>query len=523
MMTGRLQSFSKPLFFAGVLLFAVGLPLSMFLMSVSQALIIVAWLLNGDLKEKLKTAFSNKIVLLLVVFFLWHLLGLLYTTDFHYGFKDVRVKLPLLLIPIIFSSMPVFSDKQFKTVALVFIASVLVSTLISMYIYVGIIPVEFHNVRDISIFISHIRLSLLICIAVYLSFWLLRKIKFSYGLLLVIIWFVFFLSLIESVTGLGILAIVLLIYAIKTFLKNKSVVSRGIIAGSVVMVVTILTFNIKSAWHDVTFFNDAELRNLAIHTANGAPYTHDTLNRESENGHPVWINICEPELRTAWNKRSKINYDDKNLNGDEIKLTIFRFLSSKGLTKDAHAVEQLSNTEINAIEHGVANANDLIDSNIHNRLRATLWELNRYRNGGNASGHSLTMRFEFWKTALQIIKQHPLTGVGTGDVPDAFAKKYDETNSLLDAKFRLRSHNQFLAVAVALGIPALLLFIVMLFYPVFQFQYSGSFLYLTFWITAFLSMLTEDTLETQAGVSFFIFFNCLFLFLKDKELDNNFI
>ncbi|QQR96106.1 MAG: hypothetical protein IPJ93_05450 [Bacteroidota bacterium] len=94
---------------------------------------------------------------------------------------------------------------------------------------------------------------------------------------------------------------------------------------------------------------------------------------------------------------------------------------------------------------------------------------------------------------------------------------------MLDAKFRLRSHNQFLAVAVALGIPALLLFIVMLFYPVFQFQYSGSFLYLTFWITAFLSMLTEDTLETQAGVSFFIFFNCLFLFLKDKELDNNFI
>ena len=114
MMTGRLQSFSKPLFFSGVLLFAVGLPLSMFLMSVSQALIIVAWLLNGDLKEKLKTALSNKIVLLLVVFFLWHLLGLLYTTDFHYGFKDVRVKLPLLLIPIIFSSMPVFSDKQFK-------------------------------------------------------------------------------------------------------------------------------------------------------------------------------------------------------------------------------------------------------------------------------------------------------------------------------------------------------------------------------------------------------------------------
>ena len=108
-------------------------------------------------------------------------------------------------------------------------------------------------------------------------------------------------------------------------------------------------------------------------------------------------------------------------------------------------------------------------------------------------------------------------------MPDAFAKKYDEANSMLETKFRLRSHNQFLAVAVALGIPALLLFIIVLFYPVFQYQNSGSFLYMTFWVTAFLSMLTEDTLETQAGVSFFIFFNSLFLFLKNKELDKNFI
>jgi hypothetical protein len=53
-MTGRLQSISDPLFFAGVLLFAIGLPLSMFLMSVSQMVIIVAWLLNGDLKRKIK-------------------------------------------------------------------------------------------------------------------------------------------------------------------------------------------------------------------------------------------------------------------------------------------------------------------------------------------------------------------------------------------------------------------------------------------------------------------------------------
>lgn len=141
------------------------------------------------------------------------------------------------------------------------------------------------------------------------------------------------MTIIESVTGLGILAVVALIYAIKKILNSKSVRLKGIIAGSVVMAVTILAFNIKNTWHEVTLFNEAELNSLTMHTAKGMPYTHDTISREAENGHPVWINICEPELREAWNHRSKINYDGKNLNGDEIKRTIFRFLSSKGLKK----------------------------------------------------------------------------------------------------------------------------------------------------------------------------------------------
>jgi len=35
--------------------------------------------------------------------------------------------------------------------------------------------------------------------------------------------------------------------------------------------------------------------------------------------------------------------------------------------------------------------------------------------------------------------------------------------------------------------------------------------YLSFFIIAVISFLTEDTLETQAGVTFFAFFNSFFL------------
>jgi hypothetical protein len=44
-----------------------------------------------------------------------------------------------------------------------------------------------------------------------------------------------------------------------------------------------------------------------------------------------------------------------------------------------------------------------------------------------------------------------------------------------------------------------------------------DYLYITFFLIAVVSFLTEDTLETQAGVTFFAFFNSFFLFVFKKE------
>jgi hypothetical protein len=106
--------------------------------------------------------------------------------------------------------------------------------------------------------------------------------------------------------------------------------------------------------------------------------------------------------------------------------------------------------------------------------------------------------------------------VGTGDVPDAFTKKYIETNSPLSENYRLRAHNQYITMAVALGIPFLIWFIITLIAPVFLQNKTSDYLYIAFLLTAIFSFLTEDTLETQAGLSFYAFFNSLFLFLKPE-------
>jgi hypothetical protein len=58
----------------------------------------------------------------------------------------------------------------------------------------------------------------------------------------------------------------------------------------------------------------------------------------------------------------------------------------------------------------------------------------------------------------------------------------------------------------------LIWFLFTLFYPMIRLNKIHDFLYITFFIVAAVSFFTEDTLETQAGVTFYAFFNSFLLF-----------
>ncbi|NTV84315.1 MAG: O-antigen ligase family protein, partial [Bacteroidales bacterium] len=138
----------------------------------------------------------------------------------------------------------------------------------------------------------------------------------------------------------------------------------------------------------------------------------------------------------------------------------------------------------------------------------------RYQVTHNASGHSVMQRLEFWKTARAIIKANLLTGVGTGDLEKAFQEEYNKSGSLLEKEFRWRSHNQFLAITATFGIIGLAWFLFSLIFPAIRLSKFHDFYFLSFFIIIMLSMLTEDTLETQAGVTVFAFFYSFYVFPK---------
>jgi O-antigen ligase len=89
----------------------------------------------------------------------------------------------------------------------------------------------------------------------------------------------------------------------------------------------------------------------------------------------------------------------------------------------------------------------------------------------------------------------------------------DDT-SLIPA-YRKHPHNQYLSIGIAFGLLGLLWFVFALLYPLHANRGQLRYIALVFLVIVLLSMITEDTLETQAGVSFVTFFYCL-LFLSSS-------
>lgn len=515
----------RPILLAGLILMVVGLPVSLFLTSLSQFVLAGSFFLEGNFLEKFRRFFRNRIALLTAGIWFIHLIGLLWTTDMAEGLKDLRIKLPVLILPIILSGSRPLSKKEFKAVLLFFISGVLAGTLISIAVLTGIIPREIRDIRDIFIFnISHIRFALFTCLSIIGCGWLAFKNGLSNSdgwkplYLLLMAWFIAFLIIAESVTGIIILIILALAGLAVTGIRSKKTAVK-LASFMLLAAVPFVIFLAGEKLHDEFNRKQPLVYSFSDTTAEGNTYYFDLEHTGYENGYPVWIYICDPELQREWEKASDIPYDSLDNRGQPVRYTIIRYLASKGLRKDAAGFSSLSPNEIKNIENGIANSELINGPGLWTRLKEVAWEIEQYRAGADPSGHSVTQRLEFWKAAIHLIRKSPLTGTGTGDMPAEFKKSYKELKSQLQPEFQLRSHNQFLAVTVALGLAGLLYFMIALFYPLTIASLRADWLFTGFWLIFFLSMLTEDTLETQPGATFYGLFLSLLTFTRTDHSD----
>jgi hypothetical protein len=463
--------------------------------------------------------FRNRPALLFSSIILLHLLGLFFTTDFDYALKDIRTKLPFLLFPLFLSTSEAFDRKAFYRFMLFFVLVVLVR---SGYNGWMILTQNFVDIRDVSHNISHIIFSLLLSLSIFTLVYLsLNKNYFRPWMrvlgFLVTLWFFGYLLISQSFTGYAITLITALILTPVLIFKTRNRLLKAGLILCILLVTGLIFLTLKSIIHDYYHVNPVDFTKLEKVSSRGNPYIHSIKEPQTENGNYLWIYIQWDEMRSAWNKRSKIPFDSLNMKKGPVAHTVIRFLTSKGWRKDADAIEKLTDQELLAIEKGVANQEFLKELSIRGRIYEFLWGFDNYMETGNPTGSTLMQRLEFWKASIGIIRGNWLTGVGTGDMNLIFKSQYEKMHSKLSPDQRWRSHNQFLSVFIGFGIIGLLWFLVAVFYPPFMLRRQDDFFMFVFLIIAVLSMLTEDTIESQTGVTFFVLFYSFFLFARREK------
>ena len=443
-------------------------------------LCMVNFLVEADFKNYWQRIKENRLLHLLIAFYLLHAVSLLWSDNISYGINDLRIKAPLLVVSTILIAKPILNSDRNK-LYLLLILSLLVTSVINFCHYQFLLNAHLaKDIRELSFFGSHIRYGILLAFGIGICLFLSREFKrFSIGLISCAAWFIFYTYYSQVLSGLLSLLVVFILYAVLYFRERKWVLISGAILCLTILIGT------------AAFL----------------------FSKEKEMTIPI---SQSSELKDAWNKRSRLAFDSLDLKNQPLKTTLSRYIASKGFSPNKIGVNKLSEDDVHNIENGYA---DIHETGLG--FRARLYGLKyQIHHAGNPNGHSLLQRIESWKTAGQIIKENWIFGVGAGDVADKFEQKYKENKSLLIAENRIRAHNSFLTYWLSFGIIGLVLFTYIQ-YSFFQFEWRNvNYLGLLFIGLSLISFLLEDTLETQTGVTFFAFFYSFYA-SKDASLKSN--
>ncbi len=514
----RRNDIHQTIYLWGLILLCVSLPVSHYFISVALFVLSINWIAEGDFSRKWKILARRKSLLVILSVYILHVIGMLYSSDLRYGIHDLKIKLPFLVLPLVVGTSETISARKLKIILQFFIASCFVATIISTVAYVNMNLTSLPEKRNISLFISHIRYSLMIDLSVFICLYFSFYKTFSVSVkenviyLLLSAWFTVFLFILQSFTGILIFIVILPVLFIHwSVMKRNTWLIAGISA--VILVGFILVLSVfYSAFSKFYPLPEINPDRLEKYTVNGNPYHHNLEFKILENGNYIYLYLCDKELRDEWRKISNIHYDSTDHKGQVVSQTLIRYLTSKDLPKDSAGVAALDHDDIQMIENGYANYIFKRPFAVYPRIYQFVWELDVYLKTGKSSGHSLAQRIEYIKNGIEIIKRNFWSGVGTGDVRMEYNRQYEISDSQLAEKWRLRAHNQYVTFFITFGVFGFA-------WIVFSFVYAISYerkwkdiLALVFLLVAFLSMLNEDTLETQAGICFFSIFFSLFIF-----------
>ena len=112
------------------------LPLTVAANNIAIYLIVLIWIFSGDYSKKFQKIKNNNLAIASIIFFLVHVVALIWTENISWGLEIVRKMLPFLLVLPIF--LTITRSDNIKFYILAFLLAIGISELLSYLIWFGV-------------------------------------------------------------------------------------------------------------------------------------------------------------------------------------------------------------------------------------------------------------------------------------------------------------------------------------------------------------------------------------------------
>lgn len=470
-------------------LLAVGMTTSVFLANMAWVLLGVNWLIEGDWREKWRRARESRLLHAFLVLMAVHLLWLVGNEYVAVGLDDIRQKLPLLVLPLVILTSKPLSRKQLGGLAVIYLATVTVMTLVGLVRFLTIADLPYRNIIPT---ISHIRFGLNICFSICLVIYLVTTLREGmdprrWRLLLVasglwIAWCLYFLFLLQSYTSFLILLVLLL--ALPWLVPVRHPRLRWYLLGGLLL--ALVGIASAAVWVTNDYYGDCRRDGDKV-----------------ENGSYIYQDVDSLSMAAGWCRVAEEPLDTKTDNGYSIYSTLVRYLNATHRSKDSLGVVSLTPADVSTVKQGIANPIYLRHPSVRKMAYMALFEYESYR-CGDIKDFSLLERFALWRNAWRVFSRYPLLGVGTGDVMAAC-----QVQLWLDGMYLIdntkSAHNQYLIFLMAFGLVGVTLIVFFFVRAVAKTAALHTPLACAYLLILLLSFIGENTLGTLAGCLFAVF------------------
>jgi len=281
-MTGKLQNVPiaigrrSPIIFILMIIMMAALFFSRAVLSAAIVAFTAISFIHPDLKKHIRQFFASPLLWGMSLLFFLPLISGLWSEDKKEWLGVLRIKLPLLFLPLAFAGPIYFTKKQWEWLATVFIVLVTAASLWSMFHYVNDMTAVNEGYLRAKTLITplendHVRFSWLISVSILLAGWLwITKRKenkpIAWALAFILVWLIIFLHILAARTGLISFYIMLAGAAIWFIIKKAIPIAIGRQYGTALLIVlialpviaykTLPTFNnrVKYFLYDLEYF-----------------------------------------------------------------------------------------------------------------------------------------------------------------------------------------------------------------------------------------------------------------------------